>query len=110
MTNIKRSRGRPAKAVETDINSIINKIEEQQRKFSAKCANNLNDLLDVIFDVASGTTKAGIKDQVGAAKYCIEAAEKFLQDNKEGYSGTTSAQKDNTEQVNRPIISVVANK
>ena len=107
----KRRRGRPSKVDATDVNSIISKIEEQEQRFSAKCATKLDDLFAVIYDIAVGDTQSSIKDQVGAAKYCIEKASKFLESHRdeEGSGSSTTSDRD-AEEENRPLVSVVATK
>jgi len=100
----KRSRGRPPKVDATDATAIISKIEEQVQRFSAKCADNLENLCNVIYAVAFDK-KAPRKDRVGAAKYCIEKAEKFLKDGEkpkkqgEDDSGDNNSEEQETDNV-----------
>lgn len=78
----KRSRGRPPKTKGDDIQGIIKKIEEQTGDFSAKCADNLDTLFDVVYTTAT-SEKSPLKDKLASAKYCIEQAEKFLKKEEE---------------------------
>ena len=75
----KRRVGRPAKTESTDAAAIVKKINEQMLGFQAQCADRLPRYLKVISDAALND-KLNIKDQVQAAKYCIEKAEEFLKE------------------------------
>lgn len=94
----KRRVGRPAKTDEKDAIAIIAKIEDQVQRFNAKCADNLDTLFEVIYNVAIDK-QAPRKDKVGAAKYCIEQAVIFL---KEGGKATKGDSDKDDEDYDEP--------
>jgi len=75
----KRGRGRPKKVDAYNISEIVGRIQEEQQKFSAKCADNMEALFQNIYDVAFDGDSPR-KDRVAATKYCIEFADAFLED------------------------------
>lgn len=80
----KRKVGRPPKTDATNTDVIVAKIEQELKNFGAECA----DRLPRYFKVISGTAladekKVGVKDRVGAAKFCIEFAADFLEQEQE---------------------------
>ena len=74
-------RGQPPKAKFSDPDSIAERINLEISKFSAECANELPALYKVIMNTALGKDKnASITNKISCAKYCIEHAEKYLEE------------------------------
>lgn len=77
-------RGQPPKAKFSDPDSIAERINLEISKFSANCANDLPALYQVIMNTALGKDKnASITNKISCAKYCIEHAEKYLEEHYE---------------------------
>lgn len=96
----KRSRGRPTGAKPSDYQSILEKISWEQDKFAADCANSLPELHKLMLDLAKGKgdfEKAGIKDRVGATRYCLELANNILDDYYEAEAESLNEKNDSSE-------------
>lgn len=109
MSDIKRKAGRPPKTDATCTLAIRAKVDEQYKKFGAKCADNLEKLYDTIYKVATGEEKnAGIKDKVGAAKWCIEEAVKFMEGEKETVDSKSTKTETPEISDSAPLVSLKA--
>ena len=87
-TPTKRRVGRPKmrdRVDPTNISEIKRRIAEQQNKFAADCADNLEKLYKVMYQTAIGTNKkASATNQLSAAKFCIETANDYLENEELG--------------------------
>lgn len=108
---VKRSRGRPPKTSADDPKAIQAKIVEEQDKFGARCADNLQRLFGNMFDAALTDIKGlGYKDKMIATKYCIEYAQKYLEESEERETGGKGKQEPEKPAAPAQLISLNAVK
>lgn len=88
---IKRSRGAPAKAKASDVNSIEEKVLWEKAKFDAECANNLGLYYSMLKDIAMGSGNfkdASVTNRKSALEKLIARTEDIvLEDSKSGGQG-----------------------
>lgn len=98
MANHKR-RGRPVKTDPTDPKAIAKRIDEQKMAFGARCADNLDKLFNNMYTIALLDETASPTNKISCTKYCLDYAQKFLEDEAtevpEGYDGEDKDEEDN---------------
>lgn len=108
MTEIRKKAGRPRKTQSTDTAAIMKKMEEAKAKISAKAADNLTELFDVIFNIAtSPDPKASPTNKISCAKYCLELAAKHLEELEEGKPSEGETPEEEEEEIGE-LISLTA--
>ena len=103
----KRGRGRPEKVDPLDAKAIIAKIKDEEQRFSAKCADNMQKLFNNIFNLAMDD-KAPIKDHISATRYCIEFADNFL--NSSSGKQPSKGKEDTPPVTQKPVGSLISLK
>ncbi|QXN60168.1 hypothetical protein KUA24_101 [Vibrio phage HNL01] len=111
--NNKRPVGRQGVAKVGDYISLIEKLQQESDKFETELANNIDQLYNVMMDLAMGKISPS-KDQVKAVEYMIARAEKILDEHYEDKQVPESAGKEEIEanagkvQQSAQLISLVA--
>ena len=115
MANVKRGRGRPPKTDPNNPEMIQKRISEQIDKFGAKCADNLDQLFGVMYDVALkdkvNGEKPSMTNKVSAAKYCISFAQEYLDQHNADENGGIGDEKEEKQEDTsaKPLISLAYN-
>ncbi len=95
-----KRRGQPTGAKAGNYQSIIEKINHEDSKFAADCANGLSEMHRSIMNMAlkkDEYDKIGIKDQWNAIKYCRELMDQFLDEHYEAAHAEAEAENEEGE-------------
>ena len=102
----KSNAGRKKKTPHDDIEAIAKKKSQQEGKFAAKLADNIDKFHNAMYEIALIDKKASMTNKISAIKWCKEYLDEYVSD-----EDIYTPKEENTaedEESNAPLISLVA--